>query len=226
MEQELLIWGKHPSKKEFISSIEINGYVKKITEFCQMGFERIVRTRKKWNARDIWIFWLQPEREKNMICGCLKMSCDSLQRPFPLLITSNNNEARGIDNWEDYIKYFFPSWEKMKQKFKNITLKKTGMDIDFPDDFNKISKQPEIEKSKLQKKLRESIDKQRIKLFLTTDNFWHQTIRWHRAIRESIQIKPTSVWLNNSQSLCNIFYRELKTEDFIDMFVKKDNIQD
>ena len=92
--------GKHPVAKDYFEVGSKNPMVEAFSAWLEKGY-RILGSRKQPSAEFCsWRFWARGPRRETLVCGVGRDSCDSVGRPFPLLIIGTGPLADWRDKWD------------------------------------------------------------------------------------------------------------------------------
>lgn len=93
--------GKHPAAKDFFALGQQTLMAKAFTEWIQRGAEGLVTLSKELLVRSCsWRFWAKTPQAGILACGVIRNSCDSVGRPFPLLVMGSGKLENWEENWE------------------------------------------------------------------------------------------------------------------------------
>lgn len=95
------IAGKHPSAKDFFALGQKSLMAEAFTDWIRRGAEEIVSDSKELLVRSCsWRFWAKTPQIGMLSCGVIRNSCDSVGRPFPLLVMGTGRLENWENNWE------------------------------------------------------------------------------------------------------------------------------
>jgi len=90
--------GKHPVARDFFALGPRSLMAEAFTDWIRRGAESLVAISRDLLVRPCsWRFWAKTHQNGILACGIIKNSCDSVGRPFPLLVMGTGK----LDNWED-----------------------------------------------------------------------------------------------------------------------------
>ena len=93
--------GKHPAAKDFFALGQRSLMAEAFTEWIRRGAEATVSNSKELLVRSCsWRFWAKASQTGVLACGVIRNSCDSVGRPFPLLIMGTGKLENWEENWE------------------------------------------------------------------------------------------------------------------------------
>lgn len=93
--------GKHPAARDFFDLGPRSLMAKAFGEWIQRGAEGVVSTSKDLLVRTCsWRFWAKTPQKGILACGVIRNSCDSVGRPFPLLVMGTGRLESWEQNWE------------------------------------------------------------------------------------------------------------------------------
>jgi len=95
------IAGKHPAARDFFASGQKSLMAEAFSEWMRRGAEGLVTVSKELLVRSCsWRFWARTPQAGILACGIIRNSCDSVGRPFPLLVMGTGKLEDWEDNWE------------------------------------------------------------------------------------------------------------------------------
>jgi len=92
--------GKHPALSDYISAGRIFPMATGISNWVHNGFSEQQKLNSPRRFRCSWRFWVKGNSRDDISCGLLTDSCDSVGRPYPLLIMGNGPLAGWERHWE------------------------------------------------------------------------------------------------------------------------------
>jgi type VI secretion system protein VasJ len=93
--------GKHPAARDFFALGPKSLMVEAFTEWIRRGAEGLVAVSKELLVRSCsWRFWAKTPQAGVLTCGVIRNSCDSVGRPFPLLVMGTGKLENWEENWE------------------------------------------------------------------------------------------------------------------------------
>ncbi len=95
-----LIAGKHPAARDFFTLGRQTPMTEALASWLRRGAEQMAASRERLSASCSWRFWFQTSQRGIITCGLAKNSCDSVGRPFPLLLTGTGPLRGWEENWE------------------------------------------------------------------------------------------------------------------------------
>ncbi|HFQ81455.1 MAG TPA: type VI secretion system-associated protein TagF [Desulfobacterales bacterium] len=94
------IAGKHPAAGDFFTLGRQTPMAGALTNWLRQGAEHLTDSRERLSASCSWRFWSQTSERGVITCGLVKNSCDSVGRPFPLLLLGTGPLRHWEENWE------------------------------------------------------------------------------------------------------------------------------
>ncbi len=93
--------GKHPVAKDFFALGQRSLMAEAFTEWIRRGADSLISTSKELLIHSCsWRFWAKTPQAGILACGVIRNSCDSVGRPFPLLVMGTGKLEKWEDNWE------------------------------------------------------------------------------------------------------------------------------
>jgi len=93
--------GKHPAARDFFALGQRSLMAEAFTDWIRRGAESLVTISKDLLVRPCsWRFWAKTPQNGILACGVIRNSCDSVGRPFPLLVMGTGKLADWEENWE------------------------------------------------------------------------------------------------------------------------------
>lgn len=93
--------GKHPAARDFFALGPKSVMAEAFTEWVRRGAEGLITVSKDLLVRSCsWRFWAKTPQTGMLACGVVRNSCDSVGRPFPLLVMGTGKLEKWVDNWE------------------------------------------------------------------------------------------------------------------------------
>lgn len=91
--------GKHPAARDFFALGSRSLMAEALTDWIRRGAESLVNVSKQTLVRSCsWRFWARTPQTGMLACGIIRNSCDSVGRPFPLLVMGSGS----LEDWEEY----------------------------------------------------------------------------------------------------------------------------
>ncbi len=108
--------GKHPAARDFFAVGQKNLMAEAFAEWLRRGAEQLVVISKELLVRSCsWRFWAKTPQNGILTCGVMRNSCDSVGRPFPLLIMGTGKLEDWEKNWELLPFVCESLWSQMEQ---------------------------------------------------------------------------------------------------------------
>ena len=108
--------GKHPVAKDFFALGQRSLMAEAFTEWIRRGADSLISTSKELLIHSCsWRFWAKTPQAGILACGVIRNSCDSVGRPFPLLVMGTGKLEKWEDNWELLPFSCEGPWRQMEQ---------------------------------------------------------------------------------------------------------------
>jgi type VI secretion system protein VasJ len=116
--------GKHPSAKDFFHIGCRFPLAAGLADWVRKGFSPPGTGSRMAPGGCSWRFWAQGNSGKELACGLLRDSSDSLGRPYPLLIAGSGVLPAWQDHWEWLSRACDGAWRQMEyvssRKYDNL----------------------------------------------------------------------------------------------------------
>lgn len=83
---QVSLFGKHPSSSEYLHIDVSSDFMNAVCRWVETGYETLLQNRLAKKSTEIHHFCFFNAQKESMICGSMKMSHDSRQRQYPLVI--------------------------------------------------------------------------------------------------------------------------------------------
>lgn len=237
-------FGKHPTAKDYFRLGEETPFVEGLFGWVEKGYQLL--TTKEHATPDFcsWRFWVREAGKNSLVCGVVRVSSDSLGRPYPLVIMGAGPLQNWQDNWDllpfaaertwRQIEYLganlFTDFKKLEEEIRTIrppdpnwsehaekrsTLNRIGSPLDPYASFLDIRE--------LKKLAATSAEKQEVFISLDRgpcdDKIMHVSL-WHLLARESIKTLPNAMFMGGTldKAYLAVIKRPLKPADFIQLW--------
>ena len=93
-------FGKHPTAKDYFRLGEETPFVEGLFGWVENGYQLL--TARENGSPDFcsWRFWAREAGKNTLVCGVLRVSSDSLGRPYPLVIMGSGTLKNWQENWD------------------------------------------------------------------------------------------------------------------------------
>ncbi|MDJ0816762.1 MAG: type VI secretion system-associated protein TagF [Desulfobacterales bacterium] len=92
--------GKHPIAGDFFKLGDADALLQAFTDWAESGYRNLMADSKPDGEVHAWRFWSRGAKKNLLICGIARDSCDSLGRPFPLVILGSGMLRGWESNWD------------------------------------------------------------------------------------------------------------------------------
>lgn len=132
--------GKHPAGRDYFRTATDHPLLGAFSEWIEKGYDQLETRSKSANDAVSWRFWAQGGRSETLVCGIGRDSCDTLGRPYPLLILG----AGPLDGWRKHLDLLplamDATWKQMESlavgRFTDLQGLKTAVGSLLPPDAN------------------------------------------------------------------------------------------
>ena len=90
-------YGKHPIAADYIRLGDFTPLMNGFSDWVANGFKALSLGKNSGHQPCSWRFWAKGPQKGEIICGLVRDSCDSIGRPYPLLILGSGP----LKNWEE-----------------------------------------------------------------------------------------------------------------------------
>ena len=93
-------FGKHPAAKDYFRVGQETSFVEGLFDWVENGYQLL--TANANDAPDFcsWRFWAREAGKNTLVCGVVRVSSDSLGRPYPLVIMGSGPLKNWQENWD------------------------------------------------------------------------------------------------------------------------------
>ncbi len=92
--------GKHPSAKDYFTIGKESAFSEAFSRWIEQGYEILPFELKRASRMGSWRFWAKTPNNEILILGLIRDSCDSIGRPYPLLIMGVGSLAGWVKQWD------------------------------------------------------------------------------------------------------------------------------
>ncbi len=93
-------YGKHPSAKDFFRIGCSFPLAAGFADWIRKGYVALTERSRSGPAGYSWRFWARGKNNNDLVCGLVRDCCDSVGRPYPLLIIGSGSLPSWEDHWE------------------------------------------------------------------------------------------------------------------------------
>jgi len=124
-------YGKHPVAMDFFLVGQDYPIAESFSVWVKEGYEKLLSVKKVSKSHFSWRFWARGTMKESLVCGLLKDSCDSIGRPFPLLIMGTGHLKDWEEAWELMPFACEQTWEQCEfistKTFSNLKIMETEL---------------------------------------------------------------------------------------------------
>lgn len=92
-------FGKHPAAADYFRLGETSPFVEGLTSWVESGYRLLAAQNEGAPSFCSWRFWARGYGKESLVLGLVRVSSDSLGRPYPLLIMGSGPLEEWEDNW-------------------------------------------------------------------------------------------------------------------------------
>jgi type VI secretion system protein VasJ len=237
-------FGKHPTAKDYFQLGEETPFVGGLFGWVEKGYQLL--TGKEGGASDFcsWRFWAREAGTSSLVCGVVRVSSDSLGRPYPLVIMGAGTLGKWQENWDllpfaaertwRQIEFLganlFSDFNKLEQGIRTIqppaahwpehaekrkALNRVGSPLDPYASF--------LDFDELKKLAAANAEKSELFVCLDRgpcdDKIMHVSL-WHLLARDSLKALPNAMFMGGTldRAYLAVIKRPLKPTDFIQLW--------
>ena len=219
--------GKHPAARDFMEAGEGFPLFDALCQWMEKGYEEKSHDTDG-TPFNSWRFWARGGRRNTVACGLLRDSCDSIGRPYPLLIMGTGE----LDGWEEHWD-LLPlacenTWSQMEafsarmyKTFRDLEEDLSGMRIPSPrweefsgTDFSTYTSAPS--RSLIEKFVPGEVFSIQLEPLPASEQKM-QIVAWHRLCKNHIKELPVIVFMGNTGGQTPYLFmarRALAIDDF------------
>ena len=224
--------GKHPAARDFFALGPKSLMAEAFTEWIRRGAEGLVTVSKELLVRSCsWRFWAKTPQAGILTCGVIRNSCDSVGRPFPLLVMGTGK----LENWEDNWELLPFACERVWGQMEQLASKNYASFEMFQGDVHMLRPplrrwdEMNLEKNALAESKQSSLDvdshlgllQQNKALFLPfqdtgQNDFFTMIDNVHSLLKMKVKVSPNSVFMGGliEQPGLVLLQRPLSGQDF------------
>jgi type VI secretion system protein VasJ len=237
-------FGKHPAAKDYFRLGEETPFVEGLFNWVENGYQLLTTKANATPDYCSWRFWVREAGKDSLVCGVVRVSSDSLGRPYPLVIMGAGPLRNWQENWDilpfacektwcqiEYLaSNLFENFKKLEDEIRTIrpptanwpelAAKRKGLyEIGSPlDPYASF-----LDFRELKKLATATADKTEVFVSLDrgpcNDKIMHVSL-WHLLFRESAKAIPNALFMGGTleKALITFFKRPLKPADFIQLW--------
>lgn len=107
-------YGKHPVANDYLRLGKKFSLMGLLADWVDKGYPAVATEESALHGRGSWRFWARGSGNKDLVCGVIKNSSDSLGRPYPLLIMGTGPLKDWDDQWDLLPLAFEKTWSQME----------------------------------------------------------------------------------------------------------------
>lgn len=238
-------FGKHPTAKDYFRLGDETPYVEGLFGWVENGYQLL--TTKESAAPEFcsWRFWAREAGKNSLVCGVVRVSSDSLGRPYPLVIMGAGPLGAWQNNWDllpfsgertwrqiEYIaSNLFTDFKKLEEEIRTIR----APDGNWPElnrkrqELNQLGSPIDPYASFLdyrELKKTAAAHAENAEVFISLDRgpchdkITHVSL-WHLLSREASKSLPCALFMGGTldRAYLSVFRRPLKTADFVQLWL-------
>ncbi len=94
-------FGKHPAVRDYFHLGEQNAFTNALSEWMDKGHQKVLdQTERGSSPIRSWRFCLKGHKKSHLLCGVTRDSCDSLGRPYPIMVLGSGSVEKWESNWD------------------------------------------------------------------------------------------------------------------------------
>lgn|GEM_PF-186321 len=237
-------FGKHPTAKDYFSLGEETSFVTGLFSWVENGYQLL--TGKENASPDFcsWRFWAREAGKNSIVCGVVRVSSDSLGRPYPLVIMGSGPLGSWQENWDLLPFSAERTWRQIEYIAANIftDFKKLEEEISTirPPDANwaELARQRKelnflgsandpyasfLDFKELKKTAAAHAEKPEVFISLDRglcdDKIMHVSL-WHLLSKETAKTLPNAIFIGGTleKAYLTVFKRPMKSSDFVQLW--------
>ena len=237
-------FGKHPTAKDYFRLGQESPFVEGLFGWVEKGYQLLTTNENATPDFCSWRFWVREAGKNSLVCGLVRVSSDSLGRPYPLVIMGSGPLKNWQDNWDllpfaaertwRQIEYLaanlFTDFKKLEEEILTIrppdanwsghadkrkALNRVGSSLDPYASFLDIRELKRLAAANAEK----------AEVFISLDRgpcddkIMHVSL-WHLLARESLKALPNAMFMGGTldKAYLAVVKRPLKPTDFIQLW--------
>jgi len=219
--------GKHPAARDFMEAGEAFPLFNALSQWMEKGYEEGIRGNDV-TALHSWRFWARGGGKNTVACGLLKDSCDTIGRPYPLLIMGTGELEGWEDHWDLLPLACETSWGQMEsfstrmyKTFQKLEQDLFGMRVPAPrwddfsgTDFSTYTSSPS--RGLIENFVAGDVFSVQLEPLPAQEQKMH-ILAWHRLCRNHVKELPVIVFMGNAGGESSHLFmarRALAVDDF------------
>jgi len=93
-------FGKHPAAKDYFRMGEETSFATGLFSWVESGYQLLIGKENATPDFCSWRFWAREAGKNSLVCGVVRVSSDSLGRPYPLVIIGSGPLGNWQENWD------------------------------------------------------------------------------------------------------------------------------
>lgn len=235
-------FGKHPTAKDYFRMGEETPFVTGLFSWVESGYQLLTTKENATPDFCSWRFWAREAGKNSLVCGVVRVSSDSLGRPYPLVIIGSGPLGNWQENWDllpfsgertwrqiEYIaSNLFADFKKLEEEIRTIR----PPDANWPElarkrnELNFLGSPIDpyasfLDYRELKKTAAATAGKQEVFISLDRgscdDKIMHVSL-WHLLTRESANKSlPNAIFMGGTleKAYMSVFKRAIKPSDFV-----------
>lgn len=237
-------FGKHPTARDYFRLGADTPFVEGLFGWVEKGYQLL--TAKENSTPDFcsWRFWAREAGKNTLVCGVVRVSSDSLGRPYPLVIMGSGTLKNWQENWDllplaaertwRQIEYLaanlFTDFKKLEEEIRTIRPPEANWSeqAEKRKELNRIGSPLDpyasfLDFRELKKLAVANADKAEVFISLDRgpcgDKIMHVSL-WHLLSRESFASIPNAMFMGGTldKAYQAVIRRPLKPCDFIQLW--------
>ncbi len=237
-------FGKHPAAKDYFRMGEETSFVEGLFGWVENGYQLLTANANAAPDFCSWRFWAREAGKNSLVCGVVRVSSDSLGRPYPLVIMGAGPLRDWQDNWDllpfaaertwRQIEYLaanlFADFKKLEEEIRTIRPPEANWaeQAEKRKELNRIGSSLDPYASFLDirelKKLA-AVNAEKSEVFISLDRgtcddkIMHVSL-WHLLSRETVKAIPNAMFMGGTldKAYQAVIKRPLKPADFMQLW--------
>ncbi|MBC8017923.1 MAG: type VI secretion system protein TssA [Verrucomicrobia bacterium] len=237
-------FGKHPTAKDYFRIGAETPFVEGLFGWVENGYQLLTINENGTPDFCSWRFWAREAGKNSLVCGVVRVSSDSLGRPYPLVIMGSGPLRNWQENWDllpfaaerswRQIEYLaanlFTDFKKLEEEIRTIRPPEANWSeqAEKRKELNRIGSPLDpyasfLDFRELKKLAAANVEKPEVFISLDRgpcdDKIMHVSL-WHLLSRESVKVIPNAMFMGGTldKAYLAIIKRPLKPTDFIQLW--------
>jgi len=237
-------FGKHPTAKDYFRLGEETPFVEGLFDWVENGYQLLTTRENSTPDFCSWRFWAREAGRNTIVCGVVRVSSDSLGRPYPLVVMGSGTLGGWQENWDllpfsgertwrqiEYIgANLFTDFKKLEEEIRtirppdaswtNLARKRKELNC-LGSPIDPYASFPDFRE--LKKTAAAHAEKSELFIGLDrgpcNDKIMHVSL-WHLLAKESAKSLPNAIFMGGTleKAYLSIFRRPLKSADFVQLW--------